>query len=247
MTQTARVVGTVSLLLVAGVFGLRQQYQLVRLRAEQKALAGKYSKLASSYHTLLHRDTLREVELTQLHKQANEALQLRNRLTQVGREKNAGPNSPIEADDSVSEIGTAAGQDAGEYLSREEVTFAGFDTPEEALQSLSWASAKADYDQWLASLTPREQERELADPNSLENFRSLQESERDLKGMQILELKNVADGRVELKVRFDREASTVTMIVPMMTVGPEWRLGGQVNSYSQSWDLSDNSKPAPEP
>jgi hypothetical protein len=64
------------------------------------------------------------------------------------------------------------------------------------------------------------------------------DSARNLQGMQVLGAKPVDSEHLELKVRLDTENSVAVLIFPMVAVGDGWRLGGEIRSYSETWNHS---------
>jgi hypothetical protein len=119
------------------------------------------------------------------------------------------------------------------YVTREQLEFAGYDTPENSFQSLNWAAMSGDYTNWLAALAPAARQEELADTNNLERFRR---SNNGISGWQILASKPVGSDRVELEVEVDSQNSAAVFIYPMVAIGNEWKLGDDINPYTHAWD-----------
>lgn len=132
----------------------------------------------------------------------------------------------------------------GTYITSDQLAYAGFDTPANALQSVSWAMMKGSFDQANGGLTPEEKANETADANNRAEFeKSQKEMASGVRGFQILAMKTLSDKRVELKERIDaapipgRPPPPVILLQPMVKVDNQWRLSGS-HSYSPDWDSS---------
>ena len=61
-------------------------------------------------------------------------------------------------------------------------------------------------------------------------------------GMQVLATKPIGSDRVELKVRLDSENRVTVLIFPMVAIGNEWKLGNDIQSYTQAWDSPNGAQ-----
>jgi len=210
----------------ASIVIIKQQLRIRALTESRRSLAAQYQELSATNASLLSVDATRKDELTGLRQQTLEVLRLRNQLAQAHRQLAAEARNQTSRAENPDEF-------AG-YVTREQLSFAGFATPENAFQSFNWAEANGDYTNWLAALAPGLQEEELANPKSFEEFQHRPMG--TMTGMQVLATKPIGSDRVELKVRLDWENRVTVLIFPMVAIGNEWRLGGDIDSYTQAWD-----------
>ena len=218
----------------ASIVIMKQQLRIRALTESRRSLAAQYRELSATNSSLLSVDATRKDELTGLRQQTLEVLRLRNQLAQAHRQLAAEARNQTSRAENPDEF-------AG-YVTREQLSFAGFATPENAFQSFSWAESNGDYTNWLAALAPGLQEEELANPKSFEEFQHRPMG--TMTGMQVLATKPIGSDRVELKVRLDWENRVTVLIFPMVAIGNEWRLGGDIDSYTQAWDSPNRAQDA---
>jgi hypothetical protein len=210
-----------------GVTVIANLHKRIRnLDKSRSHLAAQYHELAATNNSLLAIDAAQNDELNRLRHQNLEVLRLRNQLTQAHEQLAVATaaNPTPRAEDPNGTEG---------YMAREQLKFVGFDTPENAFQSMYWAAANGDYTNWLASLSPDSQKEELADPGSSERFRG---SASRLTGIKVLASKSVGNDRVELKVQMESENASALFIYPMVLTGNQWRMGGDIHAYTRAWD-----------
>ena len=216
----------------ASIVIIKQQLRICALKESRRSLAAQYQELSTTNASL---DATRTDELNGLRQQTLEVLRLRNQLAQAHRQLAA-----AEATNQTSR--TEKPDEFAGYVTREQLSFAGFATPENAFQSFNWAEANGDYTNWLAALAPGLQEEELANPKSFEEFQHRPMG--TMTGMQVLATKPIGSDRVELKVRLDSANTVTVLIFPMVAIGNEWRLGGDIDSYTQAWDSPNRAQDA---
>ena len=140
---------------------------------------------------------------------------------------------------------------AGEYVLRDKLVFAGFATPEAAMQSASWAMASGSYEATTNALSPKMHEEAQKKPNSRATTEaSLTNLSPRFQGMQILARKDISDQQVEIKAKWDfgvpagltipdgRKALSQSFVQPMVKVGDEWKIGDSSHRYTPEWDKS---------
>ncbi len=217
------------LILVTAAF-VDARLQLRNLRAAQLTSDARYAELSSNYDALLAKSEATAAEMQRLRDEAREIHILRGKVTELTRAQSrpsaGGPN-----------LSSAASGGLGDTVTSDRSTFAGFSSPENGFRSLMWASARGEYGDWIASLSAEGQEKELAKTDGAQEFLSNQKGPNAVKGMQILDTKRIGDGRTELKVRLDRQSSSVLLIFRMEAVGGEWKLGEDVREYTEGWNL----------
>jgi hypothetical protein len=233
----------VAALLGVAVIYLLQQRQLEQLRAANQDLLARQQQLAADREAA--EAAAQATTKAQLRQQQEhlELLRLRNQVEQLRRERDAAKqraSQPAPAPAATAPTATSSGR----YITADQLTFAGYATPEAALESMTWAMMKGTYEQSIASLGPEMQKSELNDPKSRDQFEKGRKQFAPLfKGLQVVARKSLGDDRVELKVKMDADsppdskvAMPPYMIQPMVKVGNEWKLGGSTRGYTEKWD-----------
>jgi hypothetical protein len=221
----------IAVLGIGSMIVIKQHLRIGRLRESRRHLAAQYQELSATNTSLLSGDAALNDELIRLQQQNLELLRLRSQLAEARQQLAAADAEPSR---------TANTNELAGYLTKGQLRFVGFNTPENAFQSLNWAAANGGYTNWLACLSPGAQEEELQNSKSLEEFqRGLINK---ITGMQVLATKAIGSDRVELKVRLDSESAVNVLIFPMVVIGSEWKFGGDINSYTQAWDSPDGAQ-----
>jgi hypothetical protein len=219
---------------IASAVIIRQHTQIRRLKESQRGLAAQHQELSATNALLLSVDAARRSELIRLRQQSLEVLSLRNQLTLVRKQLTAAAENQTSKADNSNELPG--------YVGSEQLRYVGFGTPQDAFQSMRWAAMTGDYTNWLASLAPALQEEELTNPKSFEEFQRGLASASKIVGMQVMGAKPVGSDRMELKVRLDTDNTVTILIFPMVAIGNEWRLGDEIDSYTEAWDVSSSTK-----
>ncbi|HEX4265423.1 MAG TPA: hypothetical protein VH597_13890 [Verrucomicrobiae bacterium] len=229
VVRSGTVLVVIAALGIVGAVIIKQHLRIRSLRENKRGLVAQYRELSATNTSLLSANTTQNDEIARLQEQPPEVLRLRSQLTQAQQQlAAAAAGNPTSQTENTNDL-------AG-YVTKEQLKFVGFDTPENAFQSLNWAEANGDYTNWLASLAPADQEEELANPKSLEEFQHRSPSR--ITGTQVLAVKPIGNNRVELKVRVDTDNAVTILIFPMVAVGNEWKLGDDIDSYTRDWDSS---------
>jgi hypothetical protein len=114
---------------------------------------------------------------------------------------------------------------AGDIYPRDAWTFAGYDTPEDAIESVTWAISEGDEGNYLASLSPElqnEMESELAD-GSFEDVGPLEMS--NATGYRILDRETVSDDERIITLYMDGDPNIVSL--SLVNTPDGWRVAGQ--------------------
>jgi RNA polymerase sigma factor (sigma-70 family) len=227
-----------ALLAGTGIY-LVQQRQIERLKADNQDLMAQRQQLAAAQETASRTAQGAKEELARLQKDNAELLRLRNEVGQLRQEHDAAQqraNQHADAERSAA--------NPGRYVSKDQLIFAGYATPESALESMTWALMKGSYDQFNASIDPTI----LADQSRVKPSREDFERQKEIyaaafKGMQIVARKSLAGGRVKLKVKMDFDSPTSRiedpasfMIETMVKVGDEWKSRFLPRSWQPEWD-----------
>jgi len=146
-----------------------------------------------------------------------EVTRLRSQLhsVQTAVESNAPPDVP-----------------AGDIYPKDSWTFAGYDTPEDAIESVTWAISEGDEASYLASLSPElqaEMMSELED-GDFEDIGPLQMS--NATGYRILDRETVSDDERNITLYMDGDPSIV--ILKLVNTPDGWRVAGQESGDDQN-------------
>ncbi|HEY2081564.1 MAG TPA: hypothetical protein VGI88_02180 [Verrucomicrobiae bacterium] len=113
----------------------------------------------------------------------------------------------------------------GDIYPRDQWTFAGFDTPEDALESLTWAISEGDEETYLAGLAPElrtEMQSTLGD-GSFANAGPLEMS--NATGYRIVDRESVSDNERIFTVYMDGDGNEVSLT---LTNSPDgWQVSGE--------------------
>lgn len=134
---------------------------------------------------------------------------------------------------------------AGSYISQKQLADVGYNTPEAALETVTWAMMTANYDKTVESFAPAMQAEMKKDPNDRKQFESaMKRGAPSFKGMQIVAKKIIAEDKVDLKVLMEgtnaRNPSDGYRLQMLVKVGNEWKVGGGTRSYNAKWDNGSN-------
>lgn len=216
-------------LVIIGTICVVERIEFNLVKQEHRILMGENRELSDNCDVLSTAVHARDAEILRLRSETSEILDLRNQLAQARAQvalaaKDQSANTAQEANDLTG------------YMTKEQLRFAGYGSPENALLSMEWARLNGDYTNWMAALAPQLQQEELANSHSLEMFQ--RDSAETFRGMQVLATKSVGTDRMEMKVRLDTANSVAILIFPMLAVGTEWRLGDEIRAYTETWDRS---------
>jgi hypothetical protein len=179
--------------------------------------------------------------------QLTELLRLRGEVRLLRQQVNETKQKIVPPTASSPEPAKLAGHRPGIYISKDQLVFAGYATPEAALESMTWAMMSGTYDQVNQSLPPEMLAEQLKNPKGREQFEAGQaKAATVMKGIQIVAKKVLADDKVELKVKSDYDPTVMKnltsdlppeyMVQPMVRVGNEWKIGGSTRGYRDGWE-----------
>ena len=136
---------------------------------------------------------------------------------------------------------------AGAYILKNQFAYAGYATPEAALESMIWAFLNGDYDVAMSSVGPKDQaDLKKQFGGNPKRFKSeMRRESTQIKGAQILARKMLSADKVELKFQIvapgggGGRVTTNCMIQPLVKIGNEWKLVmNESTQYKTNWDQS---------
>jgi hypothetical protein len=203
----------------------RQQLdQMVRLVAEHERLS---NLVAQANHSQSQPDDrLKELlrlrgEVGVLRQQGKELETLRNENRQV--------RAALESRLKPQRVAPAAGPATADYWPRDSWAFAGYASPDAALQSSVWAGNKGDFKTFLGGITGEMQklvEKDIEGKSESEVSAKVLEETARLKSIRVLNREVQADDAVVLTAQFEAENHTSTTKLLMKKIGNEWKLSG---------------------
>ena len=208
-------------------------FKLASDNATMRASLDKYNKQGGS--DVMQKLAKRDAELQVLRVQVQDLLKLRrearllragsndmNRLSEENRllrdavTNGTGPTIVVAAD--------------GDFVARDNWTFAGYATPEATLQSWMWSLREGDADAFLESLAPDGQARfagrmQQEGKTQDEVIADLRRESENLSGFQILDENPTDDGSIETLVQMSSSGSEKTRHRFVFTrTGNEWKM-----------------------
>ena len=206
-----------------------------RLRAElaeaQRSIAA--NRMAQSREQNEELERLR-TETVEIHKLRNEVRQLRTGAAETERLRSEnqqlrGANRPNQAAAKTAEAAaTAAGPQDG-YQAKESWHFAGYTTPEAALQSVVWAMREGDTRTLVASMAPDELTRMMKDEwggkSEAEIGADAKRGVDKINSIRILESKIISDDEVVLHI-YAAGGEDHVQKISMKRLGAEWKFAG---------------------
>lgn len=216
-----------------------QQHEATRLRDENQNLIAEREKLTNERNTFLSAEKANRDELVRLRKNQSELLRLRGEVG-VLRNELALQKRQVSQQTALPQPMNTINHPPGSYIAKDQMTFAGYATPEAATESFVWTALHGTYEQFLETMSPEHSAEESKDPSSREKFETFQSNDAPLfKGIQILAKKVVAEDRVELKIMYfegKSEKSEHCSIQPMGKIGSEWKRVGSTQGCEETWD-----------
>jgi hypothetical protein len=236
MTVKTRIICTVSTILVAGVaFWLVIQRRFISelsvenqsLRAEVEQLTAQNERLTNATVQARGSQSLTEAELSELLRLRGEAGRLRKEHQELAklREENQQLRAALPPGKGVRASNLAP---EATYWPKDSWVFAGYATPESALQSLLWSASNGDMKSFLASTTGEAQkqlENDLKQKSEAELAGDLAKETAKLTSCRLLDKEYLPDDVVRLTLRMDGD-HTETNALFLKKIGNEWKLGG---------------------
>ncbi len=248
---TVKTVGAIVAAAIVTATGthLMKQREVTRLREESRNLVAEKEQLTSERDAILTTVAANKDEIERLQTNQTELLRLRGEIGVMRRQLES-QNAQAKPQPAMQREPTSTtGHPPGAYISKDRLAFAGYATPEAALETITWTMMNGTYDQANEGLSPAMlAQEETNDTRSREQRLEQFEASRKrmapfFKGIQIVARKSLANDKVELKVKMDSEPIPGQqhdlppfMIQPMVKVGDTWRIGGSTRGHEETWD-----------
>ncbi|GEM_PF-1030923 len=242
---------------------LVKERQVGQLRAEQAAMITDSTQLAAEHGQVMALVQSRDDQIQRLKKDVSDIPRLRGEVDRLNRDlvamasiKDENQRLKDQLQKGMQATAVASRDTSvapGELVTKDNLAFAGYATPEAALQSVTWALMHGTYDQANYGLSPELLAQELKDPAEREHFPSKQSQMAQLwESMRIAARKTLDPARVELKVKLkyslpiaDQNAGVTPpdfFVQPMVRVNGEWKFGGSTREHRPEWDDSGQIK-----
>lgn len=212
--------GVLGLVAVAAViFVLAQQRELASLRAEQKSVLAQLSSEPKENS----RPAPQSIESAPQSSGSNpELLQLRSEITRLTQRKRELAGVMAENDKLRGQVAAHNVGGGGRLLLANKARLAGYNTPEDTLESVLWSLEHADFTNFLQAFTPEvAQAFPIQSPevwtNAMNNFH------QEFAGMTILKRQELPDGRVELTVQMAGH-SEAEQPIHLKQVNGQWKI-----------------------
>jgi hypothetical protein len=216
-----------------------QWREVGKLRRENDALRASAEAHQAQSSEVSDAIQMRETELQKLRSEAQELIRLRGEVTQLrtgvkDADKLRAENQKLRADNQQMRNAAASSTAApttpkgtpNTYL-REQWTFAGYKTPEDALVSAIWSMHQGNPQQYFESLTPEEQARvrKSWEGKSAEEIVAKHKNDTSaITGIRVLQIDQAVADQQVITVGIDgvnREEK-----VRMQQINGEWKFGG---------------------
>jgi len=200
----------------------RQQVdQVSRLTAENTRLSNIL--VQTRLQQTRANDQLRE--LLRLRSELNILRQQSNSLAQLAA--SAAPENPSPATPAPPPPTPVAPPQALNVVPRETWAFAGYATPEAALQTVVWAMSNGDTATYLASLTPagwKHLQEQMEGKSESDLAAILKDEVADVKALRLDQKHDAGDGKVSFVISSNNNKEE--QVVVLKNIGNEWRVVG---------------------
>ena len=244
MTLTQLKLALSALVVAGATTALVVQHQAQeKLRANNESLRQQMTQLQTDNETLSNRLATAGNSQSLANDQLNELLKLRGEVGVLRRQLESQKTQAAQQSAPSKEAKTARLAPSA-YISKDQLTNAGFDTPEAALQTWMHGFSTGNYDQAVSAMSAQIQAATLNDPKDREGFeKAFHEPASSIQGIQMIAKKIVSDEKVDLEVLIFQEGKAPEMgIQHMVKEGGQWKYAGGA-SDSPSWSKDGQVQP----
>ncbi len=236
---------------------LVQEREADQLRADYQTLTETHGKLAVEQQEARELIQLRDEQIAALRRDVGDLPRLRGEVDRLNRELNRLAElqkENVRLRDQLTalvQVGETEKNSPpifpGQFVTKDLLTPMGYDTPEAAMHTISWAEVFGDYDDVNEGFGPDMLAKELQKAKGRDNFESLRSQIVPyLEGVQVVARKTLAADQVEVRfrVKYFPEISqwkpgmqTLQEIVqPLVRVDGNWKVGGATQPYTPNWE-----------
>jgi predicted RNase H-like nuclease (RuvC/YqgF family) len=223
---------------------LRHEVQM--LQQQQAPLAGQVEQLTRERDGATNKLAVMRDENERLNGNTVEVLKLRGMVSTLRRELESQKTAAAKDRTNLTET-TLAAHKPGGYISKAQLTDAGFKTPEAALQTYFQAMLSGDYNHIVAAMSAQSGASNSDQREAFEKgFREHEEVSR-FQGIQMLGKKVIAEGRVDVGFLIYEEGKAPMLhIQQLVKEGGEWKAGNSLGVDS-SWGEGGQIQPLTPP
>jgi hypothetical protein len=238
--QKTLITATIAAAVGTGIYEARQASILRRhvqtLEQQQAPLTGQVRTLQQERNDTTNLLALMSEATTRANSNTVELLQLRGTVARLRQRTNE--LAKLLQTGQAATNGVSPGSPGQTNFPRDSWTFAGFATPEAALQSYMWAKSRGDVKTAFDSATP-ELSQEIKDTyfrdkSDEEISATLIDSAKDQTGVHILKKMVITDDRVIYKIHIDGMPDLSYSLVTMKKIDGEWKVSSAEDRQGQN-------------
>jgi len=228
-------------LIVCAAFLYLQRQAQEKLRAEDESLRQQITQLKADNENLSNLADQTKSSQSLPNEQFNELLKLRGEvgvLRQQLESQKAQTASLAQAvqQSALLDKAHAIPLAPSAFISTNQLTNAGLDTPEATVQTFFHGIFSDNYDQFVSTTSAQIPVPGLNDPKDREDFeKAFREKASNLQGIQLIAKKAVSDDKVDVEVMVFQNGEAPNMLIEhMVKEGNQWKYAGSA-SVSSSW------------
>jgi hypothetical protein len=223
------------ILLIAGLSGIAlEQRAISKVRAENRQLQSNrllVESLSNQNSTIADLQTNQKevarlrIENREIHKLRNEVRQLREQAKQFPALQLE--NKRLRAANSNPAISATINTPQPDFLRPEQLSFAGYSTPEATFQTMIWSLSQGDVEK-LLNCFPAEA-KEMAEKVRSEGVERMKEEFSRFKGYRVVARRATSDQEMQLGLQLHVEGGreeNQEVALPFRLIGSEWKIAG---------------------
>ena len=246
--NTKSVAAIAAAALLGGTAGyLAQKQKADQLQAKSEAALAQLEQAKADLKAAQKALAARDQELQKMQTVTVDLARARNQIAQLRQPRQTAAQNASSPANAAAISAARAAFPPGAYVSREQLAFAGYSSPEATMQSLAWAAINGQtniVENAVSSDMP--QSRQFAAQLQM----ALQSAGPFFKGMQIQSQKALADDSVELKIKVDVQSDPSGSanlpppfnLVRLMRVDNEWKINAEPQDYTPDWEKTGQIK-----
>jgi len=230
MVMSKLKLGTISAVVIGGlVASLVVQHQsLARLREDNRSLQQQVEELRDAKNQLAQ-VAVDQDELAKRQRDQSELLRLRGEVGVLRRQTKE--LDALEASLKTQSAGTVETAATADYWPRDSWAFAGYASPDAALQTFVWAASEGDLKTLLGSVTGEAQkriEKDLEGKSEGEASRKAIDDAINLKSVRVYHRNVQSDDTVIIQAGYENGRITYVEKLFMKKIGNEWKLSDKL-------------------